>query len=111
MNPSNPGENLARHWHEDPKAYLAFLDFSLDFVFGLKRLLTQTDAVKIAEVLQELFDPADGALVKRAVASFTEDFQKARDAGEVRMAKGGALATTATAIRSVPIPRNNFFGS
>jgi hypothetical protein len=110
MNPSNPGENLARHWQEDPKAYHAFLDFCLDFAIGLKRLLTQTDTVKIAQVLQELFDPADGALVKRAIASFTEDFQKARDAGEVRMAKGGALVTAETTARSVSIPKNNFFG-
>lgn len=110
-NPSNPGENLARHWQENSQSYLAFLEYCVDLIAGIKRLLTQKNTMKIAEVLQELFDPADGALVKRAVASFTEDFQKARASGEIRMTKGGVLTTAATAARSVPIPGNNFFGA
>jgi hypothetical protein len=111
-NPSNPGENLARHWQEDQQNYLAFLEFCVDLADGIKRLLRQQDTMKIAEVLQELFDPEDGRMVKRAVASFTEDFQKARQSGEVRMAKGGALTTAAvTAVRSVAIPTNKFFGA
>lgn len=111
FNPSNPGENLARHWKEDPHAYRAFLAFCLDFREGMRRLLAQTDTVEIAAVLQELFDPADGGMVKRAVSAYTEEFQKARESGAVRMYKGGALTTTAAATSTLSIPKNNFFGA
>lgn len=110
MNPSNPGENLARHWQENPTSYMKFLAFCEDFDRSLKHLLTLRGTDKIAAALQDLFDPADGALVKRAVASFTEDLQRAREDGGVRMSKGGALVASAVAVKSFSIPKTNFFG-
>jgi hypothetical protein len=40
-NPSNPGENLARHWEEDNTNYLLFLQFATDLLDGMQRLLQQ----------------------------------------------------------------------
>lgn len=110
-NPSNPGENLARHWTEDSRAYGAFLRFRADFQAKMTGLQQLRGLDKIADALRELFDPDGAGFVDRALSSTTASFQKARVEGEVAMSpRGSNLVSRATAAAATAIPRNSFFG-
>jgi hypothetical protein len=106
-NPSNPGENLARHWQEDGRNYLAFRTFAKDFLDRMQHLLLQRGTAQIATALQELFDPTDSGIVKNAVAKFTEDIQQERQTGNIKLGTTGLT----TAVASKAIPATKFYGS
>jgi len=110
-NPSNPGENLARHWLEESRSYGAFLRFRSDFQnkFAVLHQLRGLD--KIADALRELFDPDGAGFVDRALSSTIASFQKARVEGDIAMSpRGSTLVSRATAAAATTIPRNSFFG-
>ena len=111
-NPSNPGENLARHWAEDHGAYNAFLNFRADFQNRMAGLQNLRGLDRIAAALRELFDPdGAGGFVDRAVASTTASFQVARMGGQIGLApRNSGLVSRATVAAATAIPRNSFFG-
>jgi hypothetical protein len=110
-NPSNPGENLARHWQEDRKHYNAFLEYADTYRAKLAELVRADGLEEIAELLKDLFDPDGRGIVKHAVERYTESFQGMRTSGQVAMAPNKSALTAATAAGALTIPGNTFFGS
>ncbi len=76
LNPSNPGENLARHWQEDRKHYRSFLDYAKTYHAKLIELETADGLEEISDLLKQMFDPEGRGIVKKAVEMYTEEFQK-----------------------------------
>ncbi|MGN6506077.1 MAG: nucleotidyltransferase domain-containing protein, partial [Tepidisphaeraceae bacterium] len=109
-NPSNPEENLARHWREDRRHYEHFLEYVDDFRAKMKLLEFAEGLPALAEMLKELFDPSDRGIVTRAISEYTDRIQRSRLNGELKMSTKAAALTTATA-GSHSIPANTFFGN
>jgi hypothetical protein len=109
-NPSNPGENLARQWREEPGSYERFGRFAVDLQSRMIALANTSGMEAIAAALRELFDPTDTGIVARAIGRFTESFQSKRVNGQVRMDTSRKTLTTAASAPAVSIPRNSFYG-
>jgi hypothetical protein len=107
VNPSNPAENLARHWAEDRKNYIAFLEFVKDFQAQMKALLAQRGTQNIAAKLQEMFDPTGTGFVKKAVEEFTANLQSNRNNGFLKI---GATGLTTSTVATKIIPPTKFYG-
>jgi hypothetical protein len=110
-NPSNPEENLARHWAEKLEAYDAFRRFRDDFALRLAVLEGLRGLDKIATALRDLFDPDGAGFVDRALSAVTGSFQDARAEGQVAMApRRSTLVSRVASTAAASIPRNSFYG-
>lgn len=110
-NPTDPKENLARHWREDRRHFTSFVNYVGEFVDGMQRLSAARGTPEIAAILSELFDPQGTGIVRRAVEAYTARFQSSREQQQVRFVPGGGGLVTASAVpHARVIPRNTFFG-
>lgn len=109
-NPSNPGENLARHWLENNRAYTEFHRFREDFQDQMAALVQLRGTANIADALRRLFDPDGSGVVDRAVAASTASFQQTRTTGQIGMAPRASSLVSSAAAGAVAIPKNTFFG-
>ncbi len=111
-NPTDPTENLARRWREDQRHFTSFVEYVAVFQDGMRRLRSARGIDRVAEILDELFDPAGSGVVQRAVEAYTARFQRGREKQEIGFlpAQSGLVAVAASP-RARTIPRNNFFGA
>jgi hypothetical protein len=111
VNPTDPDENLARHWREDRRHFEKFIEYVAVFREGMTRLATARGMEEVAAVLQELFDPKGTGVVNRAVEAYSRRFQRARRDGILRMEKtSGGLTVVAAAPRALPVAKTGFWG-
>jgi hypothetical protein len=97
-------------WAGSPRAYRKFVDYLFNFRSCVRTLLTTHGVPAIAEGLNQLFGES---LTKRAVASFTERFERNRQAGLIGFSKDdvGLMVTPASApLVGRLVPRNTFHG-
>ena len=106
-NPSNPSENLARHW-SDPTTFVAFCDYIDEFRVGMRALREAEGMQDIALVLKRLFDPGDRGIVSGAVRRYTEAFQSSRVDGRLKLDRSTSTLTTGSS--GLAITTNTFFG-
>ncbi len=111
-NPTDPSENLARHWREDHRHFAKFVEFVLVFQDGMERLRAARGTERIAEILDELFDPKGSGIVRRAVEAYTARFQQSRERCEIGFVprRSGLVAVAATP-QARTIRPNTFFGA
>ena len=111
-NPTDPNENLARHWREDRRHFTKFIEYVAVLQDGMERLRTARGTEQIAEILDELFDPTGSGVVRRAVEAYAARFQQGRERREIGFVpRGSGLVTVAATPRARTIPPNNFFGA
>jgi len=109
-NPANHPEKFCEAWAANPKAYGKFVDYLYNFRSQVRDLLPKHGVPTIAEGLNQLFGES---LTKRAVASFTEKFERNRQAGLVGFSKnnvGLAVTPASAALVARFVPRNTFHG-
>lgn len=109
-NPANSPEKFCEAWAGSPRAYRKFVDYLFNFRSCVRTLLTTHGVPAIAEGLNQLFGES---LTKRAVASFTERFERDRQAGLIGFRKNdvGLMVTPASApLVGRLVPRNTFHG-
>ena len=112
LNPTDPNENLARHWQEDRRHFEKFVEYVAAFREGMESLLAARGLEKVASILEELFDPkgASGA-VSRAVNAYAKRFQRARRDGQIGIEKNtGALITVAAQPQAAAVAKTKFWG-
>lgn len=111
-NPTNPSENLARHWGQDRRHFTRFAEYLAAFRDGIARLQSARGIDNITDVLRELFDPTGTGIVREAVSAYATRFQGAREERRIgylpRRASVIAVAPTPHAKR---IPRHQFYGA
>lgn len=111
-NPTDPNENLARHWREDHRHFTAFVEYATAFQDGMARLQAARGTERIAEILDELFDPRGSGIVRRAVEAYTTRVQQGRERREIGFVpRRIGLVSVAAVPRARTIPPNNFFGA
>jgi hypothetical protein len=109
-NPANHPEKFCEAWAANPKAYGKFVDYLYNFRSQVRDLLPKHGVPTIVEGLNQLFGES---LTKRAVASFTEKFERNRQAGLVGFSKnnvGLAVTPASAALVARFVPRNTFHG-
>jgi len=109
--PTNPLENLAQDWQTNPRTYLKFRMFIGEFKEKMERLKSERSMPRIADLLEDMFDPSGSGVVNNAVRAYTDRYASARASGGIRMTRAtSALTTAAPAAASFAIPRNSFYG-
>lgn len=109
-NPTDPNENLARHWKEDRRHYLKFIEHVGIYRHGMEELMAARDLPSRAEILNRLYDPSGTGVVTRAVKAYTDRFQRDRVSGDIRMSTSGRGLTTAAVAPAIAIAPTNFYG-
>lgn len=110
-NPTNPNENLAWQWREDPRNFAAFATFVFDYRQGLDRLRAARGLPEVAAILQELFDPTNGAIIREAVSAYADRLQASREKRQIGTAPSiSGLITAGSSPTFRPLPRNTFYG-
>jgi hypothetical protein len=110
-NPTDPEENLARHWQDDRKHFECFIEYVTEFSRLMERLLAAKSMEEAAHVLEKLFDPKGSrGIVAKAMERYGQRLQATREAGKIRMQSTGPILTTAVTPQTRGIGRNNFWG-
>jgi hypothetical protein len=110
LNPTNPKENFARHWQDDPSEYRKFVEFCAEFRVKMDRLVNERNLQRVGAILNDLFDPTGSGVANRAIKAYAERFQGGRDDKFIRMKTGVGATLTTAATSSLAIPANRFFG-
>lgn len=107
VNPANSNEVFSDKWINEPNLYTSFKQFILDF----KKLWDRFENVKgipgIIDILKEMFgeNTSTNSLLEQS-----DYILKARNSGQLGVAKQGGLITGLAATSAVVKP-NNFYGS
>lgn len=107
VNPANPNEIFSDKWVNEPHLYKSFNSFITDFK-QLWDKLEQTKGIQnVNEILKEMFGEltSTSALVEQ-----TDFIQKARNSGQLGVAKSSGLLTGVT-VQSTLVKPNNFYGN
>ena len=103
LNPTNPAENFAEKWQENPGRYEAFKQWLIDLRIQLDQLLQVQGLDNLANGLSPLFGTRS---INTAIENYAKAIQAERESGSLRVSVGtGTLGSS-----GVVVPRNTFYG-
>jgi hypothetical protein len=106
-NPSNPGENLARQWREQPATFPRFKRFANRLAQALADWQRATGLPQIASALGPVFGEP---VTTSAVRSLGVGVAAASSAGALGFSPGTTKLAAFPSPGTPPVPRHTFFG-
>ncbi len=107
-NETTEGENFADKWNKDARLVSSFFEWHKDVLESIESLLLVEGIDRFAECFHTKFG-AKKEPIREMLASIYKPISNARAEGSLTIASGLGLVTT-SALGSVSVPNNTFFG-